>query len=78
MNGCLKRLSLYEDVVEGRYRCFVCGNRITLEDLGDLFKSRDGRINFVCNNMKCLMVSSEITSKINSRTQSLKSELRYM
>ena len=61
----LKRLGLYEGVVEGRYRCFVCGRRITLENLGGLFKSRDGRINFVCNNMKCLMIAAEITSKMN-------------
>jgi len=61
----LTRLGLYEGVVEGRYRCFVCGERITLDNIGGLFKSRDGKINFVCNNMKCLMTAAEITSKIN-------------
>ena len=60
----LKKLGLYDGVVEGRYRCFVCGRRITLENIGGLFKSRDGKINFVCNNMKCLMMAAEITSKI--------------
>jgi len=61
----LKKLGLYEGVVEGRYRCFVCGRRITLENIGGLFKSRDGKINLVCNDMKCLMIAAEITSKIN-------------
>ena len=61
----LKKLGLYEGVVEGRYRCFVCGRRITLENIGGLFKSRDGKINLVCNDMKCLMIAAKITSKIN-------------
>ncbi|RLG83078.1 MAG: hypothetical protein DRO40_05880 [Thermoprotei archaeon] len=61
----LKRLGLYEGVVEGNCKCFVCGRRITLDNIGGLFKSRDGKINFVCNNMKCLMTAAEITSKIN-------------
>ena len=59
----LEKLGLYKDVVEGKYRCFVCGEKITLKDMGGLFKSRDGKINFVCSNMKCLMIASEITSK---------------
>ena len=63
----LKKLGLYEGVVEGRYKCFVCGRKITLENIGGLFKSRDGKINFECNNMRCLMIAAEITSKINSR-----------
>lgn len=61
----LKKLGLYEGIVEGRYRCFVCGRKITLSNIGGLFKSRDGKINFVCNNMKCLMIAAEITSKMS-------------
>jgi len=61
----LKRLGLYEGVAEGRFRCFVCGRRISLENLGGLFKSRDGEIHFVCNNMKCLAIVAEITSKMS-------------
>jgi len=60
----LKRLGLYEGVVEGRFRCFVCGRRIDFENLGGLFKSRDGEIHFVCNNAKCLAIAAEITSKM--------------
>jgi len=60
----LKRLGLYEGVAEGRFRCFVCGRRIDLENLGGLFKSRDGEIHFVCNNVKCLAIAAEITSKM--------------
>jgi len=63
----LKRLGIYSGVIEGRYRCFVCGRKITFENLGGLFKSRDGKINLVCNDIKCLFVAAEITSKINSR-----------
>lgn len=63
----LKRLRLYEGVVEGRYRCFVCGRRITFSNMGGLFKSRDGEIHFVCDDIKCLMVAAEITSKMSRR-----------
>jgi len=60
----LKRLGLYEGIAEGRYRCFVCGRRIDFENLGGLFKSRDGEIHFVCNNAKCLAIAAEITSRM--------------
>jgi len=58
----LRRLGLYEDIAKGRFRCFVCGRQINLENLGGMFKSRDGGIHFVCNNAKCLFVAAEITS----------------
>jgi len=60
----LKRLGLYEGVVEGRFRCFVCGRQINLENLGGLFKSRDGEIHFVCSNARCLAIAAEITSRM--------------
>ena len=63
----LKKLGIYNDVVEGRCRCFVCGRRITLENLGGMFKSRDGRINLVCDDIKCLFTAAEITSKLAKR-----------
>lgn len=63
----LKRLGIYNGIIEGKHRCFVCGRKITLENLGGLFKSRDGKINLVCDNIKCLVIAAEITSKINNR-----------
>lgn len=62
----LRKLNMYEDIVKGKYRCFVCGKEITLENLGGLFKSRDGKINLVCNDMKCLLTAAEISSKITN------------
>jgi len=64
----LKKLGLYEGVAEGRFRCFVCGRRIDFENLGGLFKSGDGKIHFVCSNVKCLVTAAEITSKMRQRT----------
>jgi len=63
--GVLRKLGLHEGVVEGKYKCFVCGRKITLENLGGMFRSRDEKINFVCDNIKCLITAAEITSKIN-------------
>ena len=39
--GVLKRLGLYEGVVEGRYRCFSCGRRITFSNLGGYYHPVD-------------------------------------
>ena len=63
----LKRLGIYNDIIEGKYRCFVCGKKITLENLGGMFKSMDGKINLVCDDIKCLFIAAEITSKIGNR-----------
>jgi len=60
----LKKLGVYDDVAEGKYRCFVCGRRINLENLGGLFKGRDGETHFVCNSAKCLHTVAEISAKI--------------
>ncbi|MCU7787505.1 hypothetical protein ODS41_06195 [Pyrobaculum sp. 3827-6] len=61
----LKRLGLYEGVVGGRYRCFVCGRPITVDNLGGMFKSKDGRINLVCSDVKCLVAAAEITARLS-------------
>ena len=63
----LKKLGIYDDVVSGKFRCFICGKPITLENLGGMFKSRDGKIHLVCNDVKCLLAAAEVTSKIANR-----------
>jgi hypothetical protein len=30
----LKRLELYEDIVNGRAKCYICGRQVTLETIG--------------------------------------------
>jgi len=72
--GVLRKLGLYEGVVEGRYKCFVCGRRITLENIGGIFRSKDEKINFVCDNIKCLITAAEITSKINREITAIQSQ----
>ena len=59
----LRRLGLYEDVVEGRRRCFACGREVRLDNVGGLFKGMDGEVKFVCGDVKCLMMAVEETSK---------------
>ena len=61
----LRRLGLYEDVAGGRCRCFACGRRITPEDIGGLFKGRDGKVNFVCSGVRCLVAAAEVTSRMS-------------
>ena len=61
----LKRLNMYECVVEGKCRCFACNREITLDNLGGLFK-KNGKIHLVCNNIRCLLIAAEITSSVHS------------
>ena len=61
----LIRLGLYKGILEGKYKCFVCGKVINLKNLGGIFKSKDGKIHIVCNDIKCILTAAEITSKIS-------------
>ena len=59
----LRKIGVYSDVVEGRCRCFVCGKTISLENLGGFFKDVDGKIKFVCEDIRCLIVATVLTSR---------------
>lgn len=55
----LRRLGLYEDLVSGRLRCAVCGCSLSFENLGGLYRGRDGRVKLVCNRIECLVKAAE-------------------
>jgi len=61
----LIKLGLYKRILKGEYKCFICGKPINLKNLGGIFKSKDGKIHVVCNDIRCLLTAAEITSKIS-------------
>ena len=60
VSGVLRRLGLYEDVVEGRARCFICGERLSLENLGGVLMV-DGRPVLVCDRPICIAKAALIS-----------------
>ena len=51
--GLLRRLGLYKDVVEGRAKCYICGRRLTLENIGAVLII-DGKPVLVCDKPSCI------------------------
>ena len=47
----LIRLGLYEGIVKGEHKCFICGKKIDMMNLGGIFKAGDGKIHTVCNTL---------------------------
>jgi len=47
----LVRLGLYEGIVKGEHKCFICGKKINMINLGGIFKAGDGKIHTVCNTL---------------------------
>ena len=61
----LKKLHIYELIIQSRCRCSICGRAINLENLGGLYKDDDGDVQVVCNDIRCLYNAAE---KISRRT----------
>ncbi len=50
----LKRIGEYENVVKGFHKCIICGEIISLDNIGGIAMS-NGKIVFVCNKPSCLL-----------------------
>ena len=49
----LCKLNLYDDVVNGKARCFICGRRITLDNIGGVLMVA-GKPVLVCDRPSCI------------------------
>mgnify|MGYP001770631222 CR=1 FL=1 len=58
----LRRLGLYERVARGEFKCAVCGEAVTLENLGGVYRE-NGMIKFVCSKITCLVEVARRISK---------------
>jgi len=54
----LRKLGLYEKLLNGELRCAICGSPLTLEDLGGLYRM-NGEIKLVCGRIQCLVEAAE-------------------
>jgi len=58
----LRKINLYDKVIQGKAKCTICGKVITLENIGG-FIGINGEIHLVCNNPKCLIQAARISEQ---------------
>ena len=63
--GLLRRLDLYNDIISGRAKCFICERRVTLENIGGILEV-SGKIVLICDNPGCI-ARAAILSKERQR-----------
>jgi len=51
--GLLHKLNLYDDVVSGKAKCFICGRKITLDNIGGILMV-NGKPVLVCDRPSCI------------------------
>ena len=51
--GYLKSIGVYDAVMNGKYLCRFCGNKITIQNLEVIIPSASD-IQIVCNNRNCI------------------------
>jgi hypothetical protein len=61
----LRKLGLYNDVVNGKSRCYICGRQLTLESIGAIAMI-DNKPVLVCDKPSCI---GKATSLIKSQRQ---------
>lgn len=50
----LKSLNVYEDVIEGKYKCLFCNQVITIDNI-DSIVPYEGSVQFTCDKPPCHM-----------------------
>ncbi len=49
----LRRLGLYDDTVNGRAKCFICGKVVSMDTIGGMLMV-GGRVVLVCDRPACI------------------------
>jgi hypothetical protein len=59
----LKKLGLWEKIINGELTCFFCGDKITKENLGCIFIDKNKRFQICCSKPTCF---EKISTEINN------------
>lgn len=62
--GFLRKLGVYEDVMNGRKKCKFCGEAVEYERISSVF-AESGDIKFVCEKPECIAKFSEYLADKN-------------
>jgi hypothetical protein len=58
----LKKLELYEDVVNGHAKCYICGRQLTLDTIGAI-AMLNGKPALICSKPSCIGRASLIIKR---------------
>ena len=58
----LKKLELYEDAVNDRVKCYICGRQVTLDTIGAI-AMLDGKPVLICSKPSCIGKASLIIKR---------------
>ena len=58
----LKRLKLYEPVINGKVKCYFCNETLTLENIGGIL-SVNGETVLICDKPGCLIKATILSAK---------------
>ena len=58
----LKRLELYEDVVNGNAKCYICGEKLTLDTIGAIAMMNDKPV-LICSKPSCIGKATLLTNR---------------
>ncbi len=59
LEGVLKRLRVHEEVLKGRAKCYFCGTRLSLDNIGG-FLMVNGKLALVCDRPDCLAKAAKV------------------
>lgn len=61
----LARLGVYDDVINGRAKCYICGRQLTMDNIG-VIMGVNGKPVLICDNNVCIAKAS-----INNKARKL-------
>jgi len=62
MINVLRRLDLYDTIINGEARCFICGRSLSLDNIGGILSVK-GEVVLVCNKPGCIVKAAFLSEE---------------
>ena len=62
----LKKLNLWESVIKGEEKCYICDSKITLNNLGGIIRI-NGKDRLICESPHCITTAMKMVEGIKQR-----------
>jgi len=63
----LRKLGLYDKIARGELRCSICGQKLSIESLGGMYRDEKRDLKLVCDRITCLVRAAEEVASIRAR-----------
>ena len=60
----LRKLNIYDTIINGEAKCYICQDRIKLDNLGGILEI-DGELALICDKPSCIAKAALISTEIN-------------